>query len=81
MLGVSAMSSFSDAHEALEIPYIAANLHNLILPAQSLVWAVLHNDEPIERTIYSLTAGFLGRLCLSGQIDTLRSEQRELLKE
>lgn len=81
MMGVSAMSSFSDAHEAIEIPYIAANLHNLMLPAQSLIWAVIHDDEPIERTIYSLAAGFLGRLCLSGQIDTLREEQLELIKE
>lgn len=81
MLGVSAMSSFSDAHEAIEIPYIAANLHNLILPVQSLIWAVIHDDEPIERTIYSLAAGFLGRICLSGQIDSLRTEQKEVLKK
>lgn len=81
MLGVAAVSSFSDAHEAVEIPYIAANLHNLMLPAQSLIWAVLHKDEPLQRTIYSLTAAFLGRMCISGQIDELRAEQYEVLKE
>ncbi len=81
MLGVSAMSSFSDAHEAIEIPYIAANLHNLMLPAQSLIWAVIHDDESLDRTIYSLAAGFLGRLCLSGQIDSLRQEQIDLITE
>lgn len=81
MIGVSGVSSFSDAHEAIEIPYIAANLHNLMLPAQSLIWVVIHDDEPMERTIYSLAAGFLGRICLSGQIDSLRAEQIELIKE
>lgn len=30
MINVSDLASFSDAHEAVEIPYIAANLHNLI---------------------------------------------------
>ena len=81
MMGVTALSSFSDAHEAVEIPYIAANLHNLMLPAQALIWAVLHKDEPLERTIYSLTATFLGRVCISGQVDELRKEQYEALKE
>lgn len=80
MMGVTALSSFSDAHEAIEIPYIAASLHNLMLPAQSLIWAVLHNDEKIERTIYSLAATFLGRVCISGQIDELRPEQYEVVQ-
>ena len=80
MLGVTAVSSFSDAHEAIEIPYIAANMHNLILPAQSLIWAVLHNDESAKRTIYSLAATFLGRMCLSGQVDCMTEEQAEILK-
>ncbi len=81
MMGVTALSSFSDAHEALEIPYIAANLHNLMLPAQELIWAVLHKDEPLERTVYSLAAMFLGRGCISGQIDELREEQYTVLGE
>lgn len=81
MLGVSALSSFSDAHEAIEIPYVAANLHNLILPAQSLIWAVLHKDEPLKRTVYSLSATFLGRMCISGQVDELRKEQYDVLKQ
>jgi len=81
MIGVTALSSFSDAHEAIEIPYIAANLHNLMLPAQSLIWAVLHKDEALERTVYSLAATFLGRVCISGQVDELRKEQYEVLRE
>ena len=81
MIGVSAMSSFSDAHEVVEVPYIAANLHLLMLPAQSLIWAVLRSDESIERTIYSLSAAFLGRMCISGQVDELRKDQYRVLHE
>ena len=80
MMGVSAVSSFSDAHESVEIPYIAANLHNLMLPAQSLIWATLHEDETTERSIYSLAATFLGRMCLSGEVDKMPSYQQEVLK-
>jgi alpha-galactosidase len=76
MLGLTAMSSFSDAHECPEIPIIAANLHRLMLPRQSQIWAVLRAASSDRRTVYSLAAGFLGRLCLSGDFATLRPEQR-----
>ena len=81
MLALASMGSFSDAHESLEIPIIAANLHRLILPRQSQVWAVLHAADTLQRLTYSLTAGFLGRLCLSGEIDFLNSEQWSLVQE
>lgn len=80
MMGVSAVSSFSDAHESVEIPYIAANLHNLMLPAQSLIWCVLHPEDDADRLIYSLAATFLGRVCLSGDVPKLASWQKEILK-
>lgn len=79
MIGASAVSSFSDAHEAVEIPYIAANLHRLMLPAQSLIWSTLHREDCDDRTIYSLAATFLGRVCLSGDVDNLTARQREIL--
>ncbi len=81
MMGLSAVSSFSDAHEAVEIPYIAANLHNLMLPRQSLVWAVLHADDSDERLAYSMAAAFLGRICLSGEVDKLSENQWELVQK
>ena len=81
MLALASMGSFSDAHESLEIPIIAANLHRLILPRQSQVWAVLHATDTLQRLTYSLTAGFLGRLCLSGEIEFLNSEQWSLVQE
>lgn len=79
MIALSAVSSFSDAHEAVEIPYIAANLHRLMLPAQSLIWSVLHKEDSLDRTNYSLAATFLGRMCLSGDVDLLSDEQKEAL--
>jgi alpha-galactosidase len=79
MLALTSMSSFSDAHECPEIPVIAANLHRLMLPRQSQVWAVLRAASDDRRTAYSLAAGFLGRLCLSGDFAQLRPSQRELV--
>ncbi|HEX3023158.1 MAG TPA: glycoside hydrolase family 36 protein, partial [Lachnospiraceae bacterium] len=80
MLGVTAMSSFSDAHECVEIPYVAANLHYLILPRQSQIWAVLHPSDTDQRLCYSLSATFLGRMCLSGDIEKLSEEQWKIVK-
>jgi alpha-galactosidase len=79
MLALTAMSSFSDAHETPEIPIIAANLHRLILPRQSQIWAVLHPTDTDQRLIYSLAATFLGRMCLSGEITRLNGEQWQLM--
>jgi alpha-galactosidase len=74
MLGWTAMSSFSDTHEAPEIPIIAANLHRLMLPRQSQIWAVLHRSDSDERLVYSLAAALLGRMCLSGEIEGLTED-------
>lgn len=78
MLGLTAMSSFSDAHEAVEIPIIAANLHRLMLPRQSQIWAVLRAPQSAQRLAYSLAATFLGRMCLSGGIEELSPEQWQI---
>ena len=79
MLGRTAMSSFSDAHECVEIPIIAAGLHRLMLPRQSQIWAVLHASDSTPRLAYSLAATFLGRMCLSGEIPELNDEQWDLV--
>jgi alpha-galactosidase len=81
MMALASMASFSDAHESPEVPIIAANLQRLILPRQSQIWAVLHASDSSQRLRYSLAAGFLGRLCLSGEIDELDEEQWSLVQE
>jgi alpha-galactosidase len=68
---LSSMASFSDAHECESIPLIAANLHRLIRPEQSQIWAVIRKQSDIHRINYLLTSAFLGRLCLSGGISEL----------
>jgi len=80
MLARTAMSSFSDAHELVEIPIIAASLHRLMLPRQSQIWAVLHRADSDCRLIYSLAATFLGRMCLSGEIQALDASQWEIVE-
>ncbi len=70
-LALGSMASFSDAHEGRDIPIIAASLHRLIQPRQNQIWAVLHPTDTPARLHWSLAAGFLGRLCLSGEIATL----------
>ncbi len=80
MMGASAVSSFSDAHESIEIPCIAANLHRLMLPAQELIWATLHGDDSDDRLVYSLASVFLGRVCLSGPMTELNTAQRAIVK-
>jgi alpha-galactosidase len=81
MLSRTAMSSFSDAHELVEIPLIAANLHRLLLPRQNQIWAVLHPDDSLQRIAYSLAATFLGRMCLSGGIEKLPDASWQLTRE
>jgi alpha-galactosidase len=79
MIALTAMSSFSDAHECPEIPIVAANLHRVMLPRQSQIWAVLRADATPRRIVYLLAGGFLGRLCLSGDFVKLDLAQRALV--
>ena len=75
LMGATDMASFSDAHECPEIPIIAAQLHRLILPGQSQIWAVLRAKDSLRRINYSLVNTFLGVMCLSGDVVDLSAEQ------
>ncbi|MDE6412215.1 MAG: alpha-galactosidase [Clostridia bacterium] len=75
----SSMCSFSDAHECNEIPLVAANVSRVIPARQSQIWAVLRENESDSRTVYSLCAAFMGRVCLSGDVVGLTKEKRELI--
>ncbi len=79
LMGIGTMGSFSDAHETLEIPIIAANGVRLIPPRKYQTWAVLHRSDTPQRLIYSLASTFLGRMCLSGEAHQLEGTQQELL--
>lgn len=80
MLALTAMSSFSDAHETPDIPLIAANLNRLVWSAQKQIWAVLRRSDTLQRLSYSLAATFLGRPCLSGDILDLGAREWEFVR-
>ena len=69
------ISSFSDAHETLAIPIVAANLHFVMPPATSLIWAVFRKEDSAGKIIYSLCSTFLGLICLSGDVQALSPQQ------
>lgn len=81
MMGVCSMASFSDAHECIHIPVVAANVHRAILPRQSQIWAVLRASDSDRRLYYSIVNGFLGRLCVSGDVYDLSQHQWDILDE
>lgn len=81
MMSVMSMASFSDAHECEEIPIIAANLHRVIHPAQSQIWAVIRQDDSLKRIAYSISNTFLGRMCISGDVTQLAPEKWNLIEQ
>lgn len=80
-MSLSSMASFSDAHECVEIPIIAANLHRAILPRQSQIWCVIRKNDSLKRLAYSVAATFLGRMCLSGDVTELTPEQWQVIEK
>lgn len=78
---LACMASFSDAHECDEIPIIAANMHRMILPRQSQIWAVVKAGQPLQKLYYQICSGLLGRLCFSGEPDALSAEQWAVMEE
>ncbi|MFR6332305.1 MAG: hypothetical protein ACLUOI_28255 [Eisenbergiella sp.] len=56
MMELVSQASFSDAHEMLAIPLIAANMHRVIRPEQSQIWAVLHAGDSDSRIFIPLPA-------------------------
>ena len=81
MLSATAMSSFSDAHECTAIPIIAANLHRVMQPRQSQIWAVIQQKDSLTRIAYSMSATLLGRCCLSGHVTELTAEQWKTIED
>lgn len=81
MMSLTSMASFSDAHETLEIPIVAANLHRAILPEQSQIWAVIRKEDPLKRVAYSVANTFLGRMCLSGDVTELDPNQWKIIED
>jgi len=81
LMSQMSMASFSDAHECPEIPIIAANLHRVIMPAQSQIWAVIRETDSLKRIAYSVINTFLGRMCISGDVIGLTEAQWKIIDD
>ena len=79
LMSKTSMASFSDAHECVEIPVIAANLHRVIHPAQSQIWAAIRETDSLQRIAYSVANTFLGRMCISGDVTNLTDAQWDMI--
>lgn len=81
MMELASQASFSDAHETVAIPLIAANMHRVIKPSQSQIWAVMRAEDSDSRIFYSIAGTFFGRMCLSGDIYKLSDHQWTLISQ
>lgn len=81
MMELVSQASFSDAHEISSIPIIAANMHRVIKPSQSQIWAVMRKNDNQARIYYSIISTFFGRMCLSGDIYDLSDQQWKQIDE
>jgi len=80
-MALGSMGGFSDSHEGLDIPIIAANTQMMIPARKNQCWAVLRKEDPIDRLYYSLAGTFMGRMCLSGDIHELNAGQMQAVQD
>ena len=78
---LACMASFSDAHECVEVPVLAANVSRIIPRRQNQIWATLKRSYSARRLYHLLLGNFYGRMCLSGEIDSLSEEQCRVCEE
>ncbi|MDD7984401.1 alpha-galactosidase [Lentisphaera marina] len=78
---LASMGGFSDSHEGLDIPIIAANTAMQIPMRKNQIWAVLREDDSETRVHYSMAATFMGRMCLSGDLFLLNDQQKAIMQK
>lgn len=81
LLSLAHIQSTSDQPDSLLYPAIAASAPASMLPEQCGNWAYPSSEMDAEQTAFSLVAGLIGRLYLSGFLDRLDMSQRELVNE
>jgi alpha-galactosidase len=81
MLSLLQMQSTSDQQDPLRYPPIAAAAAAAIAPEQAASWAYPQSTFTDEEIVFTLAAGMLGRLHLSGHLDTMTEAQRSLVTE
>ncbi|MGE4490146.1 MAG: glycoside hydrolase family 36 protein, partial [Kiritimatiellales bacterium] len=78
-MALGCMGSCSDSHEGTDVPIIAAHTQMMVSARKNLVWSVLRKTDSFSRIYYSMSAAFLGRMCLSGDIHALSDKQMSVV--
>lgn len=73
--------SSTDAHEGVEIPILAAEALNFCYYDKALVWSTLRPTDDDNRLSYSMCAGMMGQMTLSGDLEQLSAEQLATVKK
>ena len=74
------MVSFSDLHFTPEGAVVACDLHYIMLPRQMQVWSYIDPKYDEDRAVYYMAQGMLGRLCLSGDLQSCSFEVKQAVK-
>jgi alpha-galactosidase len=75
------LQSTSDQQDPLRYPPIAAAAPAAIAPEQAANWAYPQPSFTDDEIAFTLCGAMLGRVCLSGHLDHMSREQRELVAE
>ncbi|WP_052357638.1 glycoside hydrolase family 36 protein [Leifsonia aquatica] len=78
LLAVTQLQSTSDQQDFRLYPPVAASAPATILPEQSGNWAYPAKDMSVKETIFTLVTGLSGRFYLSGFLNELDADAREL---
>ena len=74
------LQSTSDQQDLLLYPPIAANAFFSVLPEQAAHWAYPQADMTDAEIQFTLATGMLGRMCLSGFLDRMTTEQTTMVR-
>ncbi|MDR1094340.1 MAG: alpha-galactosidase [Clostridiales bacterium] len=72
--------SYSDIHEADEGAIVAGDLHRVLQPAKSQIWAVIRAGDDENRLVNTVSKCFLGRMCFSGDVDQMNAAQEAVVR-
>ena len=81
ILSVAHLQSTSDQQDFLRYPPVAAAAPASVTPEQAGNWAYPAASMSLEETAFTMTAGVMGRLYLSGFLNELSAEQSPLVRE
>jgi alpha-galactosidase len=75
------LQSTSDQQEFLRYPPIAAAAPAAITPEQAAVWAYPQPEFSDDEIAFTMAGAMLGRIHLSGHVDRMSGEQRNMVAE